>query len=82
MSDLFPVSGRCGAVFFLEYLIEISFVAVADRFCDLIYAFIGRNQHMRRTLEADLLYIGRVSKPGLALDEPVKVVFLEVKFPD
>lgn len=46
---------------------------------DLFHAHPGRGKEVLCPLKPDLLQESRVSKPGLALDQPVEVIFLKMK---
>ena len=47
---------------------------ISDKLGDLVYALICGGQHMFGMLKADLLYVCRVSKPCLVLDDPVEKI--------
>ena len=52
---------------------------IADILCDLFYAFWRSKKEPIRTFKPYLLDIGGVGQAGLALDQTVKVILLEMK---
>lgn len=52
---------------------------ISDKLGDLVYALICGGQHMFGMLKADLLYVCRVSKPCLVLDDPVEIILLKME---
>lgn len=74
-----PILRRRHFIFFLKDFIKISFVVISDGLRYLFNIFLGAVQKPFSVFKPVFLDIGGVSKAGLIFNQPVKVVFLEMK---